>query len=78
MVKNSANGPEDCLLTEMLQVLPMETVCEIAHRFEERFRVRMSCPKHGQLRSSSVVANMLAEEGDPMSGRSWVWKPRVV
>ena len=26
MVKNSANGREDCLLTEMLQVLPMESV----------------------------------------------------
>ena len=97
MVMNSANGPGGCLLTEMLQVLLMERVCEIAHRFDKRFQRRMSCPRHGKffdwcsgrswdakpeeglrnfrtialmsvlaMRSSSVVANMLTEETDPM------------
>ena len=37
-MKNKANGPADCLVTEMLQCLPTETVYEVAHRFEKRFK----------------------------------------
>ena len=37
MMKNKANGPVDCLVTEMLQCLPMETVYEVTHWFEKRF-----------------------------------------
>ena len=29
MLRNKANGPADCLLTEMLQCPPMETVYEV-------------------------------------------------
>ena len=38
MRKNKANGPAECLVTEMLQWLPTETVYEVAHWFEKRFR----------------------------------------
>ena len=37
MVKNKANVPEDCLVMEMLQELPIETAHEITHWFDERF-----------------------------------------
>ena len=37
-MKNKANGPSDCLVTEMLQTFPIESVCEITHRFEEMER----------------------------------------
>ena len=38
MMKNKANGPADCLVTEMLQCSPLETVYEVTHWFEKRFR----------------------------------------
>ena len=38
MLKNKANGPADCLVTEMLQCLPTETVYEVAHWFDQRFK----------------------------------------
>ena len=31
MIKNKANGPVDCWVTEMLQELPIESACEITH-----------------------------------------------
>ena len=37
MLWNKANGPADCLVTEMLQCLPTETVYEVAHWFDKRF-----------------------------------------
>ena len=37
-MKNRANGPADCQVTEMLQCLPMETVYEVAHWIEKRFK----------------------------------------
>ena len=37
-MKNNANGPADCLVTEMLQCLPTETVYEVACWFEKRFK----------------------------------------
>ena len=36
-MKNKANGPADCLVTEMLQCSPMETVFEVTYWFEKRF-----------------------------------------
>ena len=36
-LKNKANGPSDCMVTEMLQNLSMESVCEITLWFEKRF-----------------------------------------
>ena len=38
MMKNKANGPANCLVTAMLQCLQMDTVYEVAHWFEKRFR----------------------------------------
>ena len=34
-MKNKANGPADCFVTEMLQ---LETVYEVPHWFEKRFK----------------------------------------
>ena len=42
MMKNKANGPLDCLVTEMLQCLPMETVYAVTHWFEKGVQRRMS------------------------------------
>ena len=39
-MKNKANGPSDCLVTEMQKSLPTETVYEVAYWFEKRFRGR--------------------------------------
>ena len=38
MLRNKANGPADCRVTEMLQCLSTETVYEVAHWFDKRFR----------------------------------------
>ena len=43
--RNKANGPADCLLTEMLQCLPTETVYEVAHWFDKRFRGECRAPE---------------------------------
>ena len=37
MMKNKANGTGNCLVTEILRELPMETVFEITHWFEKGF-----------------------------------------
>ena len=37
IMKNKANGPADCLVTEMLQCSPMETAYQVTHSFEKRF-----------------------------------------
>ena len=44
-MKNKANGPADCLVTEMLQCLPTETVYEVAHWFEKRFKGDCRAPE---------------------------------
>ena len=44
MLRNKANGPADCLVTEMLLCLPTETVYEVAHWFE-RFRGECRAPE---------------------------------
>ena len=38
MLRNKANGLADCLVTEMLQCLPTETVYEVTHWFDQRFK----------------------------------------
>ena len=35
MLENKANGPANCLVTEMLECLPSETVCAVAHWFDK-------------------------------------------
>ena len=37
-MKNKVDGPSDCLATEMLQNLPMESVYGTTHCFEKRFK----------------------------------------
>ena len=39
------NGPVDCLVTEMLQCLPMETVYEGSHWFDRRFKEECQAPE---------------------------------
>ena len=38
MLRNKANGPADCLVTEMLPCLLTETVYEVAYWFDKRFK----------------------------------------
>ena len=38
MLRTKANGPADCLVTEMLRCLPTETVYDVAHWFDKRFK----------------------------------------
>ena len=42
--RNKANGPGDCLVTEM-QNIPMETVYEITQWFEKRFNEECRAPE---------------------------------
>ena len=44
-MKNKANGPSDCLVTEMLQKLHMVSVHESAHRCEKRFKRKCRAPE---------------------------------
>ena len=44
MMKNKTNGPGDCLVSEMLQELPVEAVYEITHWFGKRFRGECRAP----------------------------------
>ena len=45
MLRNKANGATDCLVTAMLQCLPTETVHEVAHWFDKRFRGKFRAPE---------------------------------
>ena len=45
MLRNKANGPADCLVTEMLQCLPTETMYEVAHWFDKRFHGECRAPE---------------------------------
>ena len=45
MHRNKANGPADCRVTEMLQCLSTETVYEVAHWFDKRFRGECRAPE---------------------------------
>ena len=44
-MKNKANGPADCCVTEMLQFLPTETVYEVAHWFDKRLKGECRAPE---------------------------------
>ena len=44
IMKHKANVPSDCMVTEMLRELPMESVYEITHWFEKRFRGKCRAP----------------------------------
>ena len=45
MLRNKANGPADCLVTEMLRCLPTETIYEVAHWFDKRFKGECRAPE---------------------------------
>ena len=45
MLRNKANGPADCLVTDMLRCLPTETVYEVARWFDKRFRGECRAPE---------------------------------
>ena len=45
VLRNKANGPTDCLVTEMLQCLPTETVYVVAHWFDKRFKGECRAPE---------------------------------
>ena len=44
-MRNKANGPADCLVTEMLQCLRTETVYEATHWFDKRFKGECRAPE---------------------------------
>ena len=52
MLPNKANGPADCLVSEMLQCLPTETVYEVAHWFDKLFRGECRARRRGKLYAS--------------------------
>ena len=45
MLRTKHNGPVDCLVTEMLQCLPTETVYEVTHLFDKRFKGECRAPE---------------------------------
>ena len=45
MLRNKANGPADCLVTEMLQCLLTETTYEVAHCVDKRFKGECRAPE---------------------------------
>ena len=48
MLRNGTNGPADCLVTEMLQCLPTETIYEVAHWFDKGSKVRVAPRRRGK------------------------------
>ena len=46
--KNKANGLADCLVTEMLQRLPVKSVYEVTHWFEKRFKGECRAQRRGK------------------------------
>ena len=48
MPRNMANGPADCLVTEMLQCLPTKTVHEVACWFDERLKGECKPQRRGK------------------------------
>ena len=45
MLRNKPNGPADGLVTEMLQCPPTETVNEVTHWFDKRFKGECRAPE---------------------------------
>ena len=65
MMKNKANGQGDCLVSETLRELPIETISEIMHWLGNRFRGEcwalvawkvLWCCSRNQMRNSHRVA----------------------
>ena len=54
MMKNNANGPSDCMVTDMLQALPMESVYETTHWFGKRFRAACRAPAARENSTSGI------------------------
>ena len=48
IMKNKVNGPADCLVTEMLQCVPTETVYEVAHWFDKRLGDNIGLQRRGR------------------------------
>ena len=44
LMRNKANGPADCLVTEMLRCSPNETENEVAYWFDKRFKGECRAP----------------------------------
>ena len=62
MMKNKANGPADCLVTEMLQCLPMETVYEVSHCFDKRFKRDCRAPDASAQATLAQVMSSLCSQ----------------
>ena len=45
MMRNKANGPAGCLVSEMLQCLPAEAIYEVAYWFDTRFEGECRAPE---------------------------------
>ena len=45
MLRNKANGPADCLVTEMLQCLLTDTVYQVTHWFDKRLNGECRAPE---------------------------------
>ena len=69
MMKNKANGPAECLVTKMLQCLSMETVYEVAHWFEKRFKGECRVPK-----AWTLVRRVFSKARCPIRKRA-TWTP---
>ena len=48
MLRNNANGPADCLVTEMLRCLPKKSVYEVPHLFHKRFEESVVIRRRGK------------------------------
>ena len=84
MMKNKANGPADCLVSDMLQELPVDTVFEITHQFGKRFTGECRALAAWKIllsvflqkldakseKESAVVVGLLQEELEPIES-SW-------
>ena len=71
MLRNKANGPADCLATDMLQSLPTETVYEVTHWFDGLTVVPGDRTPECVLQVyTTVLVDMLHEEKEPVE---WRW-----
>ena len=75
MLRNKANGPADCLVTEMLRCLPTETVYEVAYRFDKRFKGECRVPDAWKVLRLVFLKKPDAKRG---KGPSWLSCNRTV
>ena len=68
MMRNTANGPADCLVTEMLQCLPTETVYEVAYWFDKRLKGECRAPEERKI----LRLVFLTKEQTPSLRRAFV------